>query len=135
MNTPDFIVLFDGHCHLCDRSVKMILKYDFQQKFSFASLQSQTGKMLIVKHKINVHQGESIILIKKEKFFIKSDAALWIASELKYPVNLIAGLIIFPPFIRNYVYDIVAKYRYKWFGKSDSCLIPDSNQRHRFIDL
>lgn len=135
MISTDFIVLFDGHCHLCDGSVKMILKYDNRQLFSFASLQSQTGKSLIEKHKIDIHQGESIILIKKGKSFTKSAAALWIASELKFPTNLLSGLILFPPFFRDFIYDYIAKNRYKWFGKSETCLLPDPSQKHRFIDL
>lgn len=135
MNSVDFIVLFDGHCHLCDGSVKLILKYDLHKKFSFASLQSDTGKTFIEKYKIDIRKGESIILIKKNKAYIKSNAVLWIANELIFPYNLISGLIIFPPFIRDSVYDFIAKNRYKWFGKSDVCLLPDPTQRNRFIDL
>lgn len=101
----------------------------------FASLQSETGKKIIEKYHIDTSLGESIILIKKGKSYTKSSAALWIANELKFPVNLISGLIIFPPIVRDFVYDFIAKNRYKWFGKSDTCLLPDPNQKHRFIDL
>jgi predicted DCC family thiol-disulfide oxidoreductase YuxK len=135
MNLPDYLVLFDGHCHLCDGSVKVILKHDHSKVFMFASLQSETGKKIIEKYHIDTSLGESIILIKKGKSYTKSSAALWIANELKFPVNLISGLIIFPPIVRDFVYDFIAKNRYKWFGKSDTCLLPDPNQKHRFIDL
>ena len=135
MNLPDHLVLFDGHCHLCDASVKFILKNDIHQIFKFASLQSETGKKIIEKYQIDLSLGESIIYLKKEKVYTKSSAALWIANEIKFPATLISGLIIFPPIIRDFTYDFIAKNRYKWFGKSETCLLPDSKQRNRFIDL
>jgi predicted DCC family thiol-disulfide oxidoreductase YuxK len=131
----NYLVLFDGHCHLCDGSVKFILKHDRNKIFTFASLQSETGKKLIDLYQIDTGSKESIIFIKKGKVHTKSSAALWIAIELSFPAVLISGLMIFPPFIRDSVYDFVAKNRYKWFGKSDHCLTPDSKERHRFIDL
>ena len=135
MNLPDHLVLFDGHCHLCNGSVKFILKYDTHKVFKFASLQSETGKKIIEKYRIDLSVGESIIYLKKEKIYTKSSAALWIANEIKFPANLISGLIIFPPMIRDFTYDSIAKNRYKWFGKSETCLLPDPEQRNRFIDL
>jgi len=135
MILPDYLVLFDGHCHLCDGSVKFILKHDKNKVFKFASLQSTTGKKIIEKYQIDPSLGESIIYLKKGKIYTKSSAALWIANKIKFPAILISGLIIFPPIIRDKVYDFIAKNRYKWFGKSETCLLPDPEQRNRFIDL
>lgn len=135
MNLPNHLVLFDGHCHLCDGSVKIILQHDHHQIYSFASLQSSTGKYVIERFNIDTKLGESIIYVRNGKVKTKSSAALWIANELKFPMNLVSGLIIFPPMIRDWVYDFIARHRYQWFGKSDTCLLPDPSQRHRFIDL
>jgi predicted DCC family thiol-disulfide oxidoreductase YuxK len=99
------------------------------------SLGRLVGKKIIEKYRIDLSVGESIIYIKKEKVYTKSSAALWIANEIKFPANLISGLIIFPPMIRDFTYDFIAKNRYKWFGKSETCLLPDPEQRNRFIDL
>lgn len=135
MDLPEHLILFDGHCHLCNNSVKTILKFDSEKKFYFASLQSPLGLQLVQKHKSETPSEESIIYLKNGNFSEKSEAVLWIASQLKFPINLAAGLIIFPPFIRNRVYTFIAKNRYKWFGKSDSCLLPDPEYKNRFIDL
>lgn len=135
MKLPEHLVLFDGHCHLCDGSVKVILQHDSKQIFSFASLQSATGKYVIEQFKVDTRAGESIIYLRHGKIRTKSAAALWIANELNFPMNLLSGLLLFPPFIRDRVYDFIARNRYKWFGKSDTCLLPDPSQRHRFIDM
>lgn len=135
MKLPDRLILFDGHCHLCDRSVKTIIKYDSKKLFYFASLQSELGKKIIRDFAIQTNGKDSIIYLKNGKPRMQSEAVLWLSSELDFPINLFGGLILFPPFIRNSVYEFVSSNRYSWFGKSESCLLPNPSQKERFIDL
>ena len=114
------IILFDGICNLCNNYVNFIIKRDKRNQFRFATLQSDIGKDLITKYQIDISKTDSIILIKNEKAYIKSTAALNIARDLKGAYPLFYGCMIIPKFIRNRVYDIVAKNRYTWFGKKDS---------------
>lgn len=135
MQLPEHLVLYDGHCHLCDKSVKTILRFDNRAIFRFASLQSKLGKSILEKYHFNNSNGESIVYIRNNKILSKSEAALWISIELDFPINLLGGLVLFPPFIRNLTYDHIAKNRYKWFGKSENCLVPDAKFNDRFLDL
>lgn len=116
------IVLFDGDCSFCNFWVKFILKRDPKKQFVFHSLQSELGKELRKKHQISEQLDTLIYLNKNNKAFIKSGAALRIASKLKFPWFLAIVFIVIPPFIRNWVYDLIAKNRHKLF--KDSCEIP-----------
>ncbi len=127
------IVLFDGVCNFCNSSVNFIIKHDTKNIFLFATLQSEKGKELLNKFKIDVQKMDTIILIENENYFIKSTAALKIAKHLNRLYPLLFALIIIPTFIRNFFYDIVAKNRYKWFGKKDVCMIPTKELKSKFI--
>lgn len=131
---PDNLVLFDGVCNLCNTSVQFIIERDPKQKFYFSSLQSETGKFLLQKYKIDTQNTDSLVLIQNGKAYIKSTAALRIASQLKGPVKILSILRILPKFLRNLAYDIVAKNRYLWFGKREHCMIPSPALRKRFLD-
>lgn len=127
-------MLFDGVCNFCQSSVQFIIKNDNSKSIKFASLQSEFGQKIIAQYQIS-SQIDSIIFIQNQKAYIKSDAALEIASYFKFPYNYLKFLKIFPLSIRNYVYDIIAKNRYKWFGKKDNCMIPSPEIRARFLDI
>jgi predicted DCC family thiol-disulfide oxidoreductase YuxK len=99
----------------------------------FASIQSDEGNFLISKYGIDIIKNDSIILIEGEKYFLRSSAALRIAKRLKSVWKLFYVLIIIPPFIRNFLYIIIAKYRYKWFGKRESCRLPSPEERAKFL--
>lgn len=105
-------------------------KYDL---FRFAALQSDTGIELQKKLGIDPTDLQSIILIEGNRYFKKTTAALRIAKDLTFPYYLLYPLIIIPPFIRNIAYNIIAKYRYKWFGKKDACRIPTPEERAKFL--
>lgn len=126
------IVLFDGECNLCDKSVQFIINKDPDAFFLFTSLQSDTGKKLLEQHALK-HDNESLIFIKGEKCYDKSSAALRICKHLKgiWKVGYLA-LIIPKPF-RDFIYTIIAKNRYHWFGKSEHCMIPSPEIKKRFI--
>lgn len=100
----------------------------------FAPLQSDAGQLLIEHFSIDPSKTDSILLYsKKHGLSIKSTAALKIAKHLGFPRNLMVLFFIVPPFIRNWVYDYVAKNRYKWYGKKESCMIPTPELKNKFL--
>lgn len=102
----------------------------------FTPLQSDTGKQITEKFNIDTSQVDSIILYNPEKEVInyKSTAALKVASKLGFPTHILAIFLIIPSFIRNWVYDFIAKNRYKWYGKKESCMIPTPELKSKFLE-
>ncbi len=131
LNQP--IILFDGVCNLCNGSVLFIIKRDPQSKFRFASLQSELGMKLIDEFEFPQGELSSVLLVKDQKLFQKSNAALEITRQLSGLWPMLYVLKIIPPFIRNSVYDWIARNRYRWFGKKDACMIPTPELRSRFV--
>lgn len=127
------IILFDGVCNLCNGAVTYIIKRDKKNVFKFAALQSEIGKELVSKFKIDTSKVDSIILIDGEKHYEKSSAALHIAKHLSGAYPLLFGFIIMSEFIRDSFYDYIAKNRYKWFGKKESCMIPTLELKSKFL--
>ncbi|MDP5045025.1 MAG: thiol-disulfide oxidoreductase DCC family protein [Leeuwenhoekiella sp.] len=128
------IILFDGVCNLCNGAINFVIKQDSKAVFKFASLQSETGMRLLKKHKIDPQKTDSIILVEEDKVSVKSTAALRISRFLDKGYPLLYGFMIIPGFIRNYVYDFIARNRYKWFGKKESCMIPTPELKSRFLE-
>ncbi|MCF1422052.1 thiol-disulfide oxidoreductase DCC family protein [Mangrovimonas futianensis] len=129
------LILFDGVCNLCDSSIQFIIKHDKHNTFLFTPLQSELSQSIIERFGIDTQKIDSIILFRKnEGVFYKSTAALKIASKLKFPINILASFIILPKFIRDTVYDFIAKNRYNWFGKKESCMIPTPELKAKFIE-
>lgn len=126
------VILFDGVCNFCDASVQFILKRDPNEIFHFASLQSDAGQELLGKYKVP-DDVDSMILIENEKVYYKSSAALRISRHLQGVWKLFYAFIILPAPIRNAMYDLIAKNRYKWFGQKESCMLPPPNVRKRFL--
>ena len=133
MSEQNEIILFDGVCNFCQGSVKFIIKYDKTKKLKFASLQSEIGQELRATYQIP-EDTDSIVFIKNYKAYLRSSAALRIATYFSFTLNWLYIFIIIPPFIRNFLYDIIAKNRYKWFGKQDACMLPTPEIRSRFLD-
>jgi len=127
------IILFDGVCNFCNTSVNKIIKHDKKNKFKFTALQSEAGKKLLQQHSIDATKIDSIILIENNIVFIKSTAILKISKHLNGLYPLAFGFIIIPTFIRDAVYDFIARNRYKWWGKKDSCMIPTAEVREKFL--
>jgi predicted DCC family thiol-disulfide oxidoreductase YuxK len=126
-------ILFDGVCNLCNGSVLFIIKRDPQAKFRFASLQSELGMQLLSEFKFPKGELSSVLLIKDQKLFQKSNAALEIAKHLSGLWPLLYIFKVVPLFIRNSIYDWIASNRYRWFGKKDACMIPTPELRARFV--
>ncbi|WP_313113483.1 thiol-disulfide oxidoreductase DCC family protein [Aequorivita sediminis] len=127
------IILFDGVCNLCNGAINYVIKRDHNNVFKFAALQSEIGHSLTAKFKIDKSKVDSIILIDGDKHYEKSSAALYIAKHLSGAYPLLFGFIIVPKFIRDAVYDFVARNRYKWFGKKDQCMIPTAELKNKFL--
>jgi predicted DCC family thiol-disulfide oxidoreductase YuxK len=129
-----YIVLFDGVCNLCNSSVQFILKRDKHKKFLFGSLQGAAGQQLLTKFNLPVNQFNSFILVEGERFYTRSTAVLRMLKHLGRGWQLWYACIIIPPFIRNAVYNLIARNRYKWFGKKDECRVPTPEERALFLD-
>ena len=127
------ILLFDGYCNLCNNSVQFILKHEKNTDLVFTSLQSEAGISLLKQYNINPLNLDSLVFIKNNKFHTKSSAALLLTPYLKGLYPLLYSLLIIPPFIRNTVYDYIARNRYKWYGKAESCMMPTKELMNRFL--
>ncbi|MEM9673799.1 MAG: DCC1-like thiol-disulfide oxidoreductase family protein [Bacteroidota bacterium] len=133
ITTEKDIVLFDGVCNLCNHAVNFIIDRDPTQRFVFASLQSDVGQQLLIQYNLDEQYLDSLVLLQQEKVFVKSTAALHIARYLSGIWSLSYVFILFPPFIRNFFYDIVARFRYRLFGKRSQCRIPTPELEARFL--
>lgn len=128
------LILFDGVCNLCNASVLYVIKRDKKDMFRFATLQSEIGKQIIQHYRLDTSKTDSILLYSETKgLSIKSSAALQIAKHLGFPYNLTSIFFIIPPFIRNWVYDYIAKNRYKWYGKKEQCMVPTPELKAKFL--
>ncbi|HET6993521.1 MAG TPA: thiol-disulfide oxidoreductase DCC family protein [Chitinophagaceae bacterium] len=128
------VILFDGVCNLCNRAVQFIIKRDKKKQFLFASLQGKTGTELLRRFDLPADQFNSFVLIEKGKAYTRSTATLRVAKKLSGGWSFLYGLIIVPPFLRDPVYNLIAKRRYQWFGKRDECMIPTPELKERFLD-
>jgi len=128
------IILFDGHCNLCNAWVKFVVKRDSTKKIKFAPLQSKIGKNILDENQIAGNYNESLVLLKDGEYFIKSTAAIKIFSLLDSWEKHLKYLIFIPVPIRDFFYFLVAKYRYKLFGKLDNCMIPSAEISERFLN-
>ena len=129
----DAIILFDGECNLCSAAVQFLLQRDQQGKFSFASLQSEAGRRLLRRFGLDPVALDSIVLIKGNCYYLRSDAVLRIAKELPGAWCWLYSLQIVPRHLRDFAYAIIARYRYRWFGRRSSCLVPPPENRQRFL--
>ena len=129
------LILFDGVCNLCNSSVLYVIKRDKKDKFLFAPLQSKIGETLIKEFNIDTEKTDSILLYDPETNNLKhkSSAALHVAKHLGFPSNLMVIFYSIPAFIRNWVYNYVAKNRYKWYGKKEACMVPTVELKSKFL--
>ncbi|MEZ4920372.1 MAG: thiol-disulfide oxidoreductase DCC family protein [Saprospiraceae bacterium] len=128
------VLLFDGVCNLCNASVQWVLLRDKSARFQFASLQSETGQDYLQRFGLDGNLIDSVVLIADGKVHIESDAALGVAVRLGFPWVLAGVFYLVPRFIRNAVYKWIARNRYRWFGKSEQCMMPQPEWKARFLD-
>lgn len=128
------IILFDGVCNLCNASVNFVIKHDKKAQFLFASFQSDAAKEIMLHFNLENLKEDTVILVEGDKVFDKSTAALKIAKQLDGGFKAFYAFIIVPKFFRDLVYVFIAKNRYNWFGKMESCAIPSPKLKNRFLD-
>lgn len=129
---PANIVFFDGVCNLCNRSVDFLIRNDKRANLLFAPLQGKTALSLISPEMIS--NLSSIIYLRKGIIYQRSTAAIMACWDIDWWWKWTCIFLIVPPFIRNAVYDYVAKNRYRWFGQKESCRMPTLAEKIRFLD-
>jgi predicted DCC family thiol-disulfide oxidoreductase YuxK len=128
------IILFDGVCNFCSFWVNFVIKRDKKDLFRFAALQSEKAKELISKFNFDASILDTFILVAGNKIFTKSTAALMICKQLDGLIKILYPSIILPKFFRDFIYDLIAKNRYKFFGKRESCRIPTAEDKLKFLE-
>lgn len=134
------LILYDGVCGLCNHFVQFVVKHDPNARFRYASLQSKTGQALLTKHGRDPNVVDTVVLVRdyetpSENILVKARAGLFILRSLGWPWKIFYAYNILPAFFLNFFYDIMAKWRYRLFGKHDTCRIPTPEERRRFIDV
>jgi predicted DCC family thiol-disulfide oxidoreductase YuxK len=127
------IILFDGMCNLCSASVRFVIRRDKKKKFLFASLQSEFARKIMTAKQVG-DSVKTIALLKGDKIYLRSDAALEISWELDGLWPALYFFKIVPRFIRNALYNFISQNRYRWFGQTDECWLPSPELRARFVD-
>lgn len=127
------IILFDGVCTLCAASVRFIVKRDPRGHFAFASLQSEFAAKEITRVAPKTTLPDSIVLVEDGRLHLESTAALRIARRLRFPWPILAIGLVVPRFLRDPIYRFIARRRYRWFGKQDTCMVPSPELESRFL--
>ena len=127
------ILLFDGHCNLCNAGVQFIVKRDSAKTIRFASIQSKAGRRLLEEHKIDENYIESLVFFEEGSFSVSSNAALRTLSYLAGWQKHLRFLTVGPRSLRDLVYRFIAKNRYKWFGRREQCMVPTAELSKRFL--
>ena len=128
------IILFDGVCNLCDASVQFVIKYDTKDRFRFVALQSDLGQQIIKHIGLDIKHIDSVVLYDPGvAYYYKSNAAIEIARNLGGFFHLGTLFRLIPTALRNILYDYIAKNRYHWYGKKQSCLIPTVELKNKFL--
>ena len=127
------VVLFDGVCNLCNGSVQFILKRDPQGRFRFASLQSEPGRRLMTEHGLDPDALSSVVVVEEGRVWKESSAALRIARHLPGAWKLLRVFTLIPRPLRDAAYRLIARNRYRWFGKMEACWLPTPELKGRFL--
>lgn len=128
------VILFDGVCNFCNFWVNLIIEHDKKDLFRFSPLQSEFGISMLEKMNLSTSDFDTFVLIEKDKYFIKSTAALKVLKNISGWLKMFYPLILLPEFIRDWGYNFIAKNRYKIFGKSDACRIPSEEEKSKFLE-
>lgn len=128
------IVYFDGVCNLCESSVQFIIRKNKKKNIQFASLQGVHGQTFLKENNLDTSEFSSLVYVENGKIYTKSSGALRITKQLKRLWPFMICFLIVPKFIRDAVYNYIAKNRYKWYGKKTSCWLPTPELKKRFLD-
>lgn len=130
-NNP--IILFDGVCNFCNAIINFVIRQDKKAIFRFAALQSEAGQTILKQYGVNWKKNDSFVLIENGKIYDRSTAALKLSNRLRWYWKWTQLFWIFPKFLRDGIYDFIAKNRYKWFGKKEECMVPTPEIKQRFL--
>lgn len=133
MDTHAPIVLFDGVCNFCNRMVRFAIRNDPKARLRFAPLQSEAGQALLAQYGV-APDADTVVLIDKGRAFTYAAASIRICRYLRWPVKMLYALIILPGFISQPVYKWIARNRYRWFGRKESCMVPTADVKSRFLN-
>mgnify|MGYP006201101683 CR=1 FL=1 len=131
--TEKAVIFFDGVCNLCNGAVQFVIEHDRKSYFKFAALQSEFAAKTLVDFDLKVSHGDSFVLLENGRVYEQSTAALRVSKKLRGLWPLLYVFIIVPPFLRNAVYKFIARNRYKWFGKQESCWVPTPELKGKFL--
>jgi predicted DCC family thiol-disulfide oxidoreductase YuxK len=135
------IVLYDGVCGLCNRLVQFVLKNDRNDVFRFASLQSKLAEQILVRHRLRSESLETVYVVldyglAEERLLSRLNAGVYVLQQLGGPLTYVSALLrVLPAPVQNFLYRLVARYRYRVFGRYETCPLPDSDTRCKFLDL
>ncbi len=128
------LILFDAVCNFCNFWVNFIIDRDVKDLFRFVPLQSEFGKKVLKQLNLSIKDFDTFVLVEEENFYIKSTAALKVIKHLSGWLKVLYPFIIIPELLRDFVYSFIAKYRYKFFGKSERCRVPTESEKTKFIE-
>jgi predicted DCC family thiol-disulfide oxidoreductase YuxK len=128
------LILFDGVCNLCNGFMIFVFKRDPDARFTFGWIQSEPGKQILVQLNMPTDTYDTIVYLENGIVSYKSTAFLKIVRQLKFPWPLLWAGVIMPRFLRNWIYDLVARHRYRIFGRRDECLLPAGDVKERFLE-
>ncbi len=132
-NIEPSIVIFDGVCNLCNKSVDFPIRRDKRRRFKYAANQSEAGRKILLEHKVPENEHETVFLLENGKLYMRSTAALRIARRLPFPYFLAWPWVLTPRFLRDPIYNWIAKNRYRWWGQRDTCRLPSPEERALFL--
>jgi len=131
---PDNLILFDGVCNLCSALVEFVIRHDPAAKFRFAAIQSQVGREIFQSHGLDAADLQTFVFIAEGKLFLRSDAAIEVVSRFGRAWNICKLFRFVPRAFRNAIYSLIARNRYRWFGRKEVCMVPTPEIKERFLD-
>jgi predicted DCC family thiol-disulfide oxidoreductase YuxK len=131
---PNDVVIFDGVCNLCAHSVKFILDHEADRTLRFTPLQSPAGARLLRELGFDPDDAKTFVLVAAGKAYVKSEAAIRVSRHFRGGWRLLGAIRFIPRAIRDWAYDRVAGNRYRWFGRSETCMVPTPELRSRFME-
>jgi predicted DCC family thiol-disulfide oxidoreductase YuxK len=131
---PDNLVLFDGVCNLCSALVQFVIRHDPVAKFRFAAIQSETGREIFQSRGLDPAELQTFVFIADGKIFMRSDAAIEVVSCFGGAWRFLRVLRLMPRVVRDSIYSTIAHNRYRWFGRTEACMIPTAEIKERFLE-
>lgn len=129
----DLVIFFDGVCNLCNSTINYVIDHEPKGYFKLCTLQSEKGEVFLKNYNLIPKEVKTVILYENNRLYTRSTAALKIAKRFKGPVKVVWIFIIIPRFLRDPVYNYIARNRYRWFGIRDQCRVPNPEIQNRFI--